>query len=117
MCIAGYCLHFSFNVCTPVNWAAVPDLTVSNKSVLLIIIINFPGDKLWRKEEGVKKPTATNHSCIVVGYIFFYQLLVEWFRNEVMYVCMYVCMYYVRHDIQIPRTRYVAINRLYLYLM
>ena len=39
-----------------------------------------------------------------------------------MYVCvfmyMYVCrpMYDVRHDIQIPCTRYVAINRLYLYL-
>ena len=33
-----------------------------------------------------------------------------------MYVCMYVCMYDVRHDIQIPCTRYVAINRIYLYL-
>ena len=37
-----------------------------------------------------------------------------------MYVCNYVylyvytCMYDVRHDIQIPFTRYVAINRLYL---
>ena len=29
-------------------------------------------------------------------------------------ICMYVCMYDVRHDIQIPCTRYVAINRLYL---
>ena len=29
-------------------------------------------------------------------------------------ICMYVCMYDVRHDIQIPFTRYVAINRLYL---
>ena len=27
---------------------------------------------------------------------------------------MYVCMYDVRHNIQIPCTRYVAINRLYL---
>ena len=27
---------------------------------------------------------------------------------------MYVCMYDVCHDIQIPCTRYVAINRLYL---
>ena len=27
---------------------------------------------------------------------------------------MYVCMYDVRHDIKIPCTRYVAINRLYL---
>ena len=33
-----------------------------------------------------------------------------------MYVCMYVCMYDVCHDIQIPCTRYVEINRLYLYL-
>ena len=32
------------------------------------------------------------------------------------YLCIYVCMYDVRHDIQIPCTRYVAINRLYLYL-
>ena len=31
------------------------------------------------------------------------------------YLCIYVCMYDVRHDIQIPCTRYVAINRLYLY--
>ena len=31
-------------------------------------------------------------------------------------ICMYVYMYDVRHDIQIPCTRYVAINRLYLYL-
>ena len=30
---------------------------------------------------------------------------------------LYVCMYDVRHDIQIPCTRYVAINRLYLYLI
>ena len=40
--------------------------------------------------------------------------------SECMYVSMciyvYVCMYDVRHDIQIPCTRYVAINRLYLYL-
>ena len=40
--------------------------------------------------------------------------------SECMYVIMciyvYVCMYDVRHDIQIPCTRYVAINRLYLYL-
>ena len=28
------------------------------------------------------------------------------------YLCIYVCMYDVRHDIQIPCTRYVAINRL-----
>ena len=33
------------------------------------------------------------------------------------YVYMYVCMYDIRHDIQIPCTRYVAINRLYLYLI
>ena len=30
---------------------------------------------------------------------------------------MYVCMCDVRHDIQIPCTRYVTINRLYLYLI
>ena len=30
------------------------------------------------------------------------------------YLCIYVCMYDVRRDIQIPCTRYVAINRLYL---
>ena len=40
--------------------------------------------------------------------------------SECMYVIMciyvYVCMYDVRHDIQIPCTRYVAINRIYLYL-
>ena len=35
--------------------------------------------------------------------------------SECMYVysCIYVCMYDVRHDIQIPCTRYVAINRLF----
>ena len=32
------------------------------------------------------------------------------------YLCIYVCVYDVRHDIQIPCTRYVAINRLYLSL-
>ena len=32
------------------------------------------------------------------------------------YLCIYVCMYDVHHDIQIPCTRYVAINRLYFYL-
>ena len=32
-----------------------------------------------------------------------------------MYLCIYVCMYDVHHYIQIPCTRYVAINRLYLY--
>ena len=31
-----------------------------------------------------------------------------------MCIYVYVCMYDVRHDIQIPCTRYVAINRLYL---
>ena len=42
--------------------------------------------------------------------------------SECMYVSMcicvymYVCMYDVRHDIQIPCTRYVTINRLYLYM-
>ena len=40
--------------------------------------------------------------------------------SECMYLSMciyvYVCMYDVRHDIHIPCTRYVAINRLYLYL-
>ena len=34
----------------------------------------------------------------------------------IMCIYVYVCMYDVRHDIQIPCTRYVAINRLYLYL-
>ena len=36
--------------------------------------------------------------------------------SECMYVylCMYVCMYDVCHNIQIPCTCYVAINRLYL---
>ena len=29
-------------------------------------------------------------------------------------VRMYVCMFDVRHDMQIPCTRYLAINRLYL---
>ena len=33
-----------------------------------------------------------------------------------MYIINYVCMYDVRHDIQISCTRYVAINRLYIYL-
>ena len=37
--------------------------------------------------------------------------------SECMYVylCIYVCMYDVCHDIQIPCTRYVAINRLLSY--
>ena len=30
--------------------------------------------------------------------------------------CIYVCMYVVRHDIQIPCIRYMAINRLYLFI-
>ena len=36
--------------------------------------------------------------------------------SECMYVRMYVCMYDVRHDMQIPCTRYLAINSLYLYI-
>ena len=45
-----------------------------------------------------------------------YTLCVRMYVCKYVYMYMYVCMYDVRHDIQIPCTRYVAIYRLYLYL-
>ena len=41
-----------------------------------------------------------------------FTLCVRMYVCKYVYLCIYVCMYDVRHDIQIPCTRYVAINRL-----
>ena len=45
-----------------------------------------------------------------------FTLCVRMYVCKYVYLCIYVCMYDARHDIQIPCTRYVAINRIYLYL-
>ena len=49
-----------------------------------------------------------------------FTLCVRTYVCKYVYLCVFMhidpCMYDVRHDIQIPCTRYVAINRLYLYL-